>query len=216
MSINNEAILAFVGALAGGVITFFVTLVQTNSNRKNLESQIKSEIDKIKLQYNLEQRRDDRNFLYKLKLEKSSQLADELVNYLRQISKSYDQIQQYVYKTHDFSELDELERLFLLRKLEDSNQELIRVLSKEQIILVRYLPETKEGHTRLAERYFDFCNYIIDNFTYPGKANCLDEDINFKNLSDMHKKLISELLAFQNQISTNMESILLDLEGKDL
>lgn len=215
MSIFLGPLFAFFGALLGGVITFTVTLIQMKSNRKNLKNQIDSELEKIKLQYNLEQRRDDRNFLYKLKLEKSSQLADDLVDYIRQIMISFNYIMDYISKEKDFLELNDDDRLLKLRKLENENQDLIRIKGKELMVLVRYLPENRNSYNHIIDKYNDFSDFLIDNYTSSGKT-ITDDQKKIEDFRNLYYDLSECLILFQEEVSKNMEKILIDLERKDL
>lgn len=82
------------GIIISAIVSFIVAKVQTRSAEKNLNTQIQSEIEKVERQYDLElqkiekqytfeQKRDNTNFIVKLRIEKATELIsalDELIN----------------------------------------------------------------------------------------------------------------------------------------
>lgn len=58
-------------SIISAVIAYFVSKQQVKSSERRLDKEINAEIKKVRYQYELEQRRDDSNFLNKFKLKKT-------------------------------------------------------------------------------------------------------------------------------------------------
>lgn len=96
-TVTPDARLGFWGVILGiivsAIVSYIVSKVQANSDKKNLKIQIQAEIEKVEQQYNFElqkiekqytfeQKRDNTNFIVKLRVEKATELIsalDELI-----------------------------------------------------------------------------------------------------------------------------------------
>ncbi len=80
-------IVNLLGIAVSALVAFIVAKVQSKNAEIQLDKQIKAEVEKIKIQYELEQKRDNINFLNKFKLEKLTELYDLVAQNLRYINK---------------------------------------------------------------------------------------------------------------------------------
>lgn len=80
-------IVNLLGIALSALVAFIVAKVQSKNAEIQLDKQIKAEVEKIKIQYELEQKRDNINFLNKFKLEKLTELYDLVAQNLRYINK---------------------------------------------------------------------------------------------------------------------------------
>lgn len=80
---NSSDLLSFLpeiinisGVAISAFVAFIVAKLQSKNAERQIDKQIKGEVEKIKIQYELEQKRDNINFLNKFKLEKLTELYD--------------------------------------------------------------------------------------------------------------------------------------------
>lgn len=70
----NKIITVLVTAIIPAIISFIVSKMNIKTEKENINKQIEAEIKKVKIQYELAQKKDNANYLNKLKVEKLAKL----------------------------------------------------------------------------------------------------------------------------------------------
>lgn len=82
ISLLVEGIMPLILVIVPALISYIVATQQVKETEKNLNKQIDAEIEKVKLQYKFEQKRDNNNFLIKVRIEEAKELVSSIF-YLR-------------------------------------------------------------------------------------------------------------------------------------
>lgn len=167
-----------IAALIGASVTIIVNWYQVKKN-----------IERIQYQFDLEQKRENKDFVIKLKLEKSSELIE---------------------KVSELSGMNMVVFSYLINKDTDAKQAYVDkfyVLMREITVLVNYFPDSKNAwddfkksnddivSVKIASPIINNAKVIIDNaFTEETLANSEKLNDFFKLVSAEIDKIMNELM----------------------
>lgn len=152
--VSSDALLAFWGSIITVILSttgsYIISKKNIKNEKKRIDRMIKSEIEKVRIQYEYEQKRDNNNFLYRFKLEKLAELYELFGQFGRYNARLTIQIKELLYKER--SEVtDEDIKSFLLKRSKIESEFFEEKIMRKITISTTYFPKIKENWENMSE-----------------------------------------------------------------
>lgn len=158
----SPIIVPIITSIISAVIAYFVSKQQVKSSERRLDKEINAEIKKVKYQYELEQKRDDSNFLNKFKLEKLAKLYELIGRYGRYNTRKINLIRQLSLFNNDRQLTDDEIDDYLDERKEIEDEEFSENLIRQITIEVCYFSEIREEWNKIHSYNFKIIDIYID------------------------------------------------------
>lgn len=164
--LNNS----FVQIVITAIVSYCVAKIQANSNSNNIDKQIRAELKKIEKQYEYEMKRDNRNYLNKIMLDKSFDVHKRVSNYLRTNLLLLDDIHELL-KNEKINNASKASKLSELLTKHADNYEWDHV---DTDLIMVYMPDLEEDWKEiyaidnlLNQKYYDDLYYELKKSDEP-------------------------------------------------
>lgn len=150
----NKLIVVLIGAIIPAIVSYIVSKMNIKNEKENINKQIEAEIKRVKTQYKLAQKKDNKNYLNKLKVEKLAELYPAVVKFTREINK----ISEFTVNSINYFENsiplkeDEL-KVYKKIKKDIENKNIDHKLINKISVLAVYFPEIKKQWDTILFRY---------------------------------------------------------------
>lgn len=165
-SITSDAWATLFGSLLGIIISAIVSNIVSTKNIKsqqeNIDRQINAEVEKIEIQYRLEQKRDNINYLNKFKIEKLAELYELIGQYARYSTKLNLLIQEFFRKNPSLSFDEEEVALFKDNRTKIEEDFFEKNIMRKTTILVAYFPNLRKKWEELISYQSRYIDYLPD------------------------------------------------------
>lgn len=165
-SITSDAWATLFGSLLGIIISAIVSNIVSTKNIKsqqeNIDRQINAEVEKIEIQYRLEQKRDNINYLNKFKIEKLAELYELIGQYARYSTKLNLLIQEFFRKNPSLSFDEEEVALFKDNRAKIEEDFFEKNIMRKITILVAYFPNLRKKWEELTSYQSRYIDYLPD------------------------------------------------------
>lgn len=226
---NSSDLLSFLpeiinisGVAMSAFVAFIVAKLQSKNSERQLDKQIMAEVEKIKIQYELEQKRDNINFLNKFKLEKLAELYDLVAQNLRYVTRITILFQELLRsKPHDEISIDEINNFLKERTIiEDEHFE--KSLTKQITIVTNYFPNLKSEWERISSLEHRIIDLYPDQILGTLNINreeysefMLPIDYTPNDYLADTRRVQNEYLSYMDQIAKGIGNIMDGLEPSD-
>ncbi|MFL2117797.1 hypothetical protein ACEN4P_09180 [Marinilactibacillus psychrotolerans] len=141
-----DALMGLIGSFGGIIVSAIVSYIVSKNNiksqKESIDKQIDAEIEKIRMQYQLEQKRDNNNYLNKFKIEKLAELYELLGQFGRYNTEITLLTQNFLRESQLYFEEKDID-LFKRKKDQIEKRFFDRNTMREISILVNYFPKIR-------------------------------------------------------------------------